>query len=68
MDHHEAVRKFEHLMLKESDHTREVATELEALVQHLTTEHSRQLAHLQIKASHKQSKDFRELAGNVKEK
>jgi hypothetical protein len=68
MDHHEAVRKFEHLMLKEADHTREVATELEALAPSLTTENSRQLAQVQIKASHKQSKEFRELAEKVKEK
>ena len=53
MDHHEAVRKFEHLMLKEADHAREVATELEALAPSLTTENSRQLAQVQIKASHK---------------
>jgi hypothetical protein len=51
MDHHEAVRKFEHLMLKEADHAREIATELEALAPILTTENSRQLAQLQIKAS-----------------
>jgi hypothetical protein len=68
MDHHEAVRKFEHLMLKEADHAREVATELEALVPILTTENSRQLAQVQIKASHKQAKEFRELAEKVKEK
>ena len=67
MDHHEAVRKFEHLMLKEADQ-REVATELEALAPILTTENSRQLAQLQIKASHKLSKEFRELAEKVKEK
>jgi hypothetical protein len=52
MDHHEAVRKFEHLMSKEADRAREVATELEALVPILTTDNSRQLAQLQIKASH----------------
>ena len=46
MDHHEAVRKFEQLMLKEADHAHEVATELEALAPMLTTENSRQLAHL----------------------
>jgi hypothetical protein len=68
MDHHEAVRKFEHLMLKEADHAREVATELEALAPILTTANSRELAHLQIKASHKLSKEFRELAEKVKEK
>jgi hypothetical protein len=53
MDHHEAVRKFEHLMLKESNHAREVATELESLVPTLTT--------------HKQAKEFRELAEKAKE-
>lgn len=68
MDHHEAVRKFEHLMLKESDHAREVATEIEALLPTLTTENSRELAQAQIKASHRLSKEFRELAGKVKEK
>jgi len=68
MDHHEAVRKFEHLMLKEADRAREAATELEALLPHLTTENSRQLAHLQTKAFHKQAKDFRELSQQVKEK
>jgi hypothetical protein len=68
MDHHEAVRKFEHLMLKEADHAREIATELEALAPMLTTENSRQLAQLQIKASHKQAKEFRELSEKVKEK
>ena len=68
MDHHEAVRKFEHLMLKEADHAREVATELEALAPILPTENSRQLAQVQIKASHKLAKEFRELAEKVKEK
>jgi len=68
MDHNEVVRKFEHLMLRESDHAHEVATELEALLTLLPTEKSRQLAQLQVKASHKQAKDFRELAEKVKEK
>lgn len=68
MDHHEAVRKFEHLMLKEADHAREVAAELEALASVLTTDNSRQLAQLQIKASHKQAREFRELSAKVKEK
>ena len=68
MDHNEAVRKFEQLMLKEADHAREVASELEALVLILTHEKSRQLAQVQAKASHKQSKDFRELAEKVKER
>jgi hypothetical protein len=68
MDHHEAIRKFEHLMLKQAEHAHELATELEALVPILTTEKSRQLAQLQIKASHKQAKEFRDLAEKVKEK
>jgi hypothetical protein len=55
-------------MLKEADHAHEVAIELEALVPHLSTENSRQLAQVQVKASHKQAKDFRELAQKVKEK
>jgi hypothetical protein len=55
-------------MLKESDHAREVATELESLAPILTTANSRDLAQLQIKASHKLSKEFRELAEKVKEK
>jgi len=66
MDHNEVVRKFEHLMVREADHAHEVATELEALVS-LLPEKSRQLAQLQVKASHKQAKDFRELAQKVKE-
>jgi hypothetical protein len=66
MDHHAAIRKFEHLMLKEADHAREVATKLEAPI--LTTEKSRQLAQVRIQTSHRQAKEFRELAENVKEK
>jgi hypothetical protein len=67
MDHNEAVRKFEHLMLREADHAHETATELETLVSLLPSEKSRQLAQLQVKASHKLAKDFRELAQKVKE-
>jgi len=67
MDHNEAVRKFEHLMLREADRAQETATELEALVSHLSSEKSRQFAQLQVKASHKLAKDFRELAQKVKE-
>ncbi|HWX55604.1 MAG TPA: hypothetical protein VN176_13520 [Verrucomicrobiae bacterium] len=67
MDHNESVRKFEHLMIKEADHAHEVATELEALVSHLSSEKSRQLAQLQMKASHKRAKEFRELAQRAKE-
>ena len=67
MDHNESVRKFEHLMIKEADGAHEAATELEALVSLLPSEKSPQLAQLQIKASHKQAKEFRELAQKVKE-
>ena len=45
----------------------EAAIELEALVSLLPSEKSRQLAQLQVKASHKQSKEFRDLAQKVKE-
>lgn len=68
MDHNEVLRKFEHLMLREADHAYEAATELEALVSLLPNGKSRQLAQDQVKASHKQAKDFRELAQKVKEK
>ncbi len=67
MDHNESVRKFEHLMLKQADHAREAAIELEALVPQLPSEKSRELAQLQVKASHKQAKEFRELAQKVHE-
>jgi len=67
MDHNEAVRKFEHLMLRGADQARETATELEALVSLLPNEKSRQLAQSQAKASHKQAKDFHELAQKIKE-
>jgi len=68
MDHDEAIRKFEHLMLREADQAYEAATELETLVSHLPNEKSRQLAQFQAKASHKQAREFRELAQKVKEK
>jgi hypothetical protein len=68
MDHNEAVRKFEHLMLRGADQAHEAATELETLVSLLPNEKSRQLAQLQVMASHKQAKDFRELAQKVKER
>ena len=67
MDHNEAVRKFEHLMVREADHAHEAAIELEALVALLPSEKSRQFAELQTKASHKEAKDLRELAQKVKE-
>jgi hypothetical protein len=68
MDHNEALRKFEHLMLKQADQAREAAAELEALVPLLTIDKSRQLAELQVKANHQRARDFRELAEKVKEK
>jgi hypothetical protein len=67
MDHNEALRKFEHLMAKQAEHAHDAATELEALVSLLPSEKSRQLAQVQIKASHRQARDFRELEQKVKE-
>lgn len=67
MDHDESTRKFERLLARESEHARDAAIELEALVVLLPTEKSRQLAQLQVKASHQQAKEFRELAQKVKE-
>jgi hypothetical protein len=67
MDHNESIRKFERLMEKEADQAHEASIELEALVLVLPSEKSRQLAQLQIKASHKLSKEFRELALQVKQ-
>jgi hypothetical protein len=66
MDHNEVARKFGLLMLIEADHAHEEATELEALVSPLPVR-SLEFAQLQVKASHKQAKDFRELAQKVKE-
>jgi hypothetical protein len=62
MDHNESVRKFEHLMLKQADHAHDAATELEALALLMPSEKRRWLAQLQVKASHKLAKEFRELA------
>ena len=67
MDHNESVRRFEHLMLKQADHAREAAIELEALVPQMPSQKSRQLAELQVRASHKQAKEFRDLAQKVRE-
>jgi hypothetical protein len=67
MDHNESTRKFEHLMEKEAERAHGLAVELEALVPLLASEKSRQLAQLQVKASHKQAKEFRELAQKIKE-
>jgi hypothetical protein len=54
-------------MEKESEHAHETAVELEALVSLLPGEKSRQLAQMQVKASHQQAKELRELAQRVKE-
>jgi hypothetical protein len=67
MDHNESTRHFEGLMLKEADHAHDLAIEIEALVLVLP-EKPRQLAHLQVKASNKQAKEFRELAQKIKER
>jgi hypothetical protein len=66
MDHNESTRKFEQLMVKEADHSHARATELESLAL-LLPEKSRHLAQLQVKASHKQAKEFRELAQKARE-
>lgn len=67
MDHNEAIRKLDHLLIKEAGHAQEAAIELEALVPFLVTDKSRQIAQLQVKASHKQAREFRELAQKAKE-
>jgi hypothetical protein len=67
MDHNESVRKFEHLRLKQADHSRETAIELEALVSQMPSEKTRELAQVQAKESHRQAKEFRELAQKVHE-
>lgn len=58
MGHNEAIRKSGHLLEPEAEHAREAAIELEALVSLLPSENSRQLAQLQVKASHKQAKEL----------
>jgi hypothetical protein len=55
-------------MIREADQAHDTATELEALVSLLPSEESRQLAQLQVKASHKQANEFRELAEKVKKR
>jgi hypothetical protein len=67
MDHNGAIREFERLMERQAEHAHTAATELEALVSLLPNEKARQLAHGQVKASHKQAKEFRDLAQKVKE-
>ena len=67
MDHNEAIRKLDHLLIREAGHAQEAAIELEALIPFLLTDKSRQLAQSQVKASHKQAKEFRELAQKAKE-
>jgi hypothetical protein len=67
MKHNEAIRKFDHLLIREAGHAQEAATELEALFPLLATDESRQLAKLQIKTSYKLAKEFRELADRVKQ-
>jgi hypothetical protein len=67
VDHNEAIRKLDHLLIKEAGHAQEAAIELEALVPFLVTDKSRQIAQLQVKESHKQAREFRELAQKAKE-
>jgi hypothetical protein len=54
-------------MEAEATHAHNAATELDALVLLLPSENSRQFAQVQIKASHAQAREFRELAQKVKE-
>ena len=68
MDHDEAARKFERLLLREADHWSEAAIELEALIPGLRVDNARRLAELQLKEFHKQAKSFRELAEKAKER
>lgn len=56
MDHNETARNFKRLLNREAEHAREMAAELEALVPLLSGEKTRQLAQLQIKASHKRAR------------
>ena len=51
-----------HLMSKQAGHAHDAATKFEGLVLLMPSGKSRQLAQLQAKASHKQAKEFRELA------
>jgi hypothetical protein len=67
VDHNEAIRKLDHLLIKEAGHAQEAAIELEALVPFLVTDKSRQIAQLQVKESHKQAREFRELVQKAKE-
>lgn len=67
MDHNEAIRQFEHLMVRQAEHAHTAASELEALVPLLPNEKTRQLAQVQVKASYKQAREFRDLAQKVKE-
>jgi uridine kinase len=53
------------LTLKQADHAHDAATELEGLVLLMPSEKSRPLAQLQVKASHKQAREFRELAQQI---
>jgi hypothetical protein len=68
MDHNEAVRQCESLFTREAQHAHDTAVELEVLVSVLPKEKSREIAQLQVKASHRQAKEFRDLAEKVKEK
>ena len=67
MDHNEAMRESERLMERQAEHAHTAATELEALVSLLPNEKTRQLAQEQVKASHKQAREFRDLAEKAKE-
>jgi hypothetical protein len=45
VDHNEAIRKLDHLLIREAGHAQGAAIELEALVPFLVTDKSRHVAH-----------------------
>lgn len=67
MEHNESIRKFERLLEKQAVHAHDAAIELEALVPLLPSEKARELAQVQVKTSHKQAREFRELSLKIKE-
>jgi hypothetical protein len=68
MDHSEAVRECASLFAREAQHAHDTALEFETLVSVLPNEKSREIAQLQVKASHRQAKEFRDLAEKVWER
>jgi hypothetical protein len=67
MDHNEAIREFQRLLERQAEYAHTAANELLTLVSLLPNENTRRLAQEQAKASHKQAREFRDLAQKVKE-